>query len=221
MADVTVISSSIVRPENINQSCREKIHLTPFDYTHVDYTQRGLLFPKPDPETRFISRLKTSLSSALDVYFPFAGRLGKVDNQDDSTVSFHVDCNGSAAKFVHAIAESVSPLLALQVTEMKDGVFISFGYNHMVADGASIWNFFRAWSKICSNGQSEDLDRPLVLKGWFVDGIDFPIRIPVSEIQTKMASSGEKSTEGRVFHFTKRNISDLKAKSTAKVALVT
>ncbi|KAJ0231454.1 hypothetical protein HA466_0298790 [Hirschfeldia incana] len=188
MADVTVVSSSIVQPENSSQSCWEKIHLTPFDLNllHIDYTQRGLLFSKPYPETRFISRLKTSLSSALNVYFPFAGRLGKVDHQEDKTVSFHIDCNGSGARFIHAIADSVSvsdllqpdgsvpeffklffpmngvrnvngisePLLALQVTEIKDRVFISFAYNHMVADGASIWNFFRTWSKICKNDTS-------------------------------------------------------------------
>ncbi|KAJ0230458.1 putative acetyltransferase [Hirschfeldia incana] len=246
MADVTVVSSSIIQPENSNQLGREKIHLTPFDLNllHIDYTQRGLLFSKPDQDTRFISRLKTSLSAALDVYFPFAGRLGKVDHQEDKTVSFHINCNGSGASFIHATADSVSvydllqpdgsvpaffnlffpmngvknisgisqPLLGLQVTEIKDGVFISFGYNHMVADGVSIWNFFRTWSKICKNGQRGNLDHPIVLKGWFLDGIDFPIRIPVSETEIKTTSSGETLTKERVFHFTKEIISDLKAK---------
>jgi hypothetical protein len=167
-----------------------------------------------------------------------------VDNHEDHTVSFHVDCNNSGAKFVHAIAESVSvsdflqpdgsvpeifrlffpmnglknidgvsePLLGLQVTEMKDGVFISFGYNHTVADGASIWNFFRTWSKICFKGQRENV-QPLVLRGWFLYGIDFPIHIPVTEIETKTATtSRETSTKERLFHFTKKNISDLKAR---------
>uniref|UniRef100_A0A1J3GAZ4 Putative acetyltransferase n=1 Tax=Noccaea caerulescens TaxID=107243 RepID=A0A1J3GAZ4_NOCCA len=250
MAEVIVISVSIVRAEgNINQSGRTKIHLTSFDLNllQVDYTQRGLLFHKPDPETRFLSRLKTSLSSALEVYFPFAGRLVKVDNHEDNTVSFHVDCNNSGAKFVHAISESVSvsdllqpdgsvpkifnlffpmngvksidgvsePLLALQVTEMKDGVFISFGYNHMVADGASIWGFFRTWSKICFNGQREKI-KPLVLRGWFLDGIDFPIHIPVTEAKTA-TTSREISTKQRVFHFTKKNIYDLKTKVNEEV----
>ncbi|CAH2064495.1 unnamed protein product [Thlaspi arvense] len=78
--------------------------------------------------------------------------------------------NISGARFVHAIAESVSvsdllqpdgsvpsfireffpmngvksiegvsePLLAIQVTEMKDGVFIGFHYNQLVADGSAM-----------------------------------------------------------------------------------
>lgn len=251
MTDITLISSSTVRPQIINQQGREKIHLTPFDlnFLYVDYTQRGLLFPKPDPETHFISRLKTSLSSALDIYFPFAGRLSKVENHEDDTVSFYIDCNGSGATFIHAVAESISvsdllqpdgsvpdfsrifypmngvksidgvsePLLGLQVTEMRDGVFIGFGYNHMVADGASIWNFFKTWSKICSNGQPENL-QPLALKGWFVDGMDFPIHIPVSETETPPPSNELSPTfKERVFHFTKKNISDLKAKVNSEI----
>ncbi|KAG5415052.1 hypothetical protein IGI04_002619 [Brassica rapa subsp. trilocularis] len=202
MADVTVVSSIIVQPENSNRSGGEKIHLTPFDLNllQIDYTQRGLLFPKPDPGTRFISRC----------LLPIRWSLGKVDHQEDKTLSFHIDCNGSGARFIHATADSVSvsdllqpdgsvpeifklffpmnrvkningvseALLALEVTEIKDGVFISFAYNHMVADGVSIWNFFRTWSRICKNGQRENLDRPIVLRQWFLDGIDFPIRIP-------------------------------------------
>ncbi|WZY70384.1 LOW QUALITY PROTEIN: hypothetical protein YC2023_002624 [Brassica napus] len=210
MADVTVVSSIIVQPENSNRSGGEKIHLTPFDLNllQIDYTQRGLLFPKPDPGTRFISRLKTSLSSALDVYFPFAGLLAKwtikktrlchftstatalVPDlftpqlilsrdllQPDGSVPeiFKLFFPMNRVKNINGVSEA---LLALEVTEIKDGVFISFAYNHMVADGVSIWNFFRTWSRICKNGQRENLDRPIVLRQWFLDGIDFPIRIP-------------------------------------------
>ncbi|KFK25764.1 hypothetical protein AALP_AA8G156600 [Arabis alpina] len=247
MADVKVISSNIIQPGNIDQSGQAKIHLTPSDLNllYLDYIQRGLLFPKPDPKTRFISRLKTSLSTTLDTYFPFAGRLVKVNNQEDNTVSFYIDCNDIlGAKFVHAKADSVSvsdflqpngsvpesfklffpvnglrnidglsePLLAVQVTEIKDGIFISFGYNHLVANGVSMWKFLQDWSKICLNDQQENLLQPLILKEWFLDRIDFPVHIPVSEIETEKVIRGERLTKERVFHFTKKNISDLKAK---------
>ncbi|VVB05165.1 unnamed protein product [Arabis nemorensis] len=256
MADLKVISSSIVQPTNIDQSGRAKIHLTPSDLSllYLDYPQRGLLFPNPDPKTHFISRLKTSLSTALEIYFPLAGRLVKVNNHEDNTVSFYIECkDGLGAKFVHARAESVSvsdllqpngsvpeffrcffpvndvksinglsdPLLAIQVTEMKDRVFISFVYNHMVADGVSIWNFFHTWSKICSNGSCSD-HKPLVLKGWFLDGIDYPIHIPVSETERSPPPIREISsvpfTKERVFHFTKKHISALKAKANYEIS---
>ncbi|KAL1226065.1 putative acetyltransferase [Cardamine amara subsp. amara] len=252
MVEVNVISSSIVRPENINKSGRAKIHLTPhdLDLLYLFYPQRGLLFPKPESETHIISRLMDSLSTALEIYFPFAGRLVKVNNQEDDTVSFYIDCDGSGAKFVHAKAETVSvndflqphgsapdfiahffptnnvvscdalvsePLLALQVTEMKDGVFISFGYNHMMADGISFWRFFHTWSKICLDGSVSNF-QPLVLKDRFLEIIDYPIHIPVSEVE--MLPSCEILTKERVFHFSKKKISDLKAKANDEIASI-
>ncbi|VVB09182.1 unnamed protein product [Arabis nemorensis] len=248
---LTVISSSMVRPKNIVQSGRTKIHLTPhdLDLLYLVYPQRGLLFLTPDPETRIIPRLKASLSTALEIHFPFAGRLVKVDNHGDNTVSFHIDCDGSGAKFIHAKAESVSvndllqcngsvpdfithffpannvesrdalisePLLALQVTEMKDGVFISFGYNHMVADGSSLWSFFHTWSKICLNGSRSNSDKLVVLKDWFLDGIDYPVHVPVSEMETPPPSR-KVSTKERVFHFSKNQISYLKSKANDEI----
>uniref|UniRef100_A0A1J3DF83 Putative acetyltransferase n=1 Tax=Noccaea caerulescens TaxID=107243 RepID=A0A1J3DF83_NOCCA len=254
MGDVTVISSTIVQPQNINQSSQPKIHLTPFDlnFLCIDYPQRGLIYPKPDPDFHLISRLKASLSLALETYFPFAGRLAKTHNHEDNTVSFFIDCNGSGARFHHAEAKSVSvsdllqphgsvpdfmkhffpandfktfdgvsePLLAIQVTEMKDGVFLGFCYNHFVADGASMWSFMHTWSKICSSGLASESEQhpPLVLKGWFLDGIDYPIHIPVLE-EKKPPPSRELSSVpiDMVFHFTKKNVSDLKAKANSEV----
>ncbi|EOA24030.1 hypothetical protein CARUB_v10017245mg [Capsella rubella] len=251
---VVLVSSSMVQPVNSNQSGRTKIHLTPFDLSllQFDYPQRGLLFPKPDPDFNLISRLKTSLSLALDIYFPFAGRLVKTENLEDDTASFYIDCDGSGARFLHAEANSVSvsdllqpdgsvpdfakhffpaddfkscdgvtvPLLVVQVTEMKDGVFISYCYNHVVADGVSMWDFLHTWSKICSTGSGFN-PKPLVLKGWFLEGIDYPIHIPVSETERPPPSrelSSVPTTKEWIFHFTKENISNLKSKANSEVA---
>ncbi|KAL1196516.1 hypothetical protein V5N11_023206 [Cardamine amara subsp. amara] len=98
MEDLVVISTSIVRPRNVNQSgCVKQIHLTPWDLylLHMCYLQRGLLFPKPNSNIDItIAKLQTSLSIALEHFYPFAGRLVKVKN-DDGTVSFSVNCDGS------------------------------------------------------------------------------------------------------------------------------
>ncbi|KAF8106000.1 hypothetical protein N665_0149s0030 [Sinapis alba] len=252
MVEVTVISSITVRPKNINKSGQAKIHLTPhdLDLLYLVYPQRGLLFPKPDPNSHIIPRLKAALSTALEIYSPFAGSLVKVNNHEDDTVSFYIDCNGSGVKFIHARADTVSvsdilqsrgsvpnfiglffpandvesydalisePLLAVQVTEMKDGVFISFGYNHMVADGSSFWSFFHCWSKICQTGLGSNF-QPLVLKDWFLDKIDYPIHIPVSEMETP--PNCETSTRERVFHFKRKKISYLKAKANEQIGSI-
>ncbi|EOA13358.1 hypothetical protein CARUB_v10026392mg [Capsella rubella] len=256
---VEVISKSIVRPESYNEeSDRVKIHLTPWDlfFLRSEYPQRGLLFPQPDPETQFVSRLKSSLSVALNIFYPFAGRLVKVENQDDGTASFHVDCDGSGAKFIHASAKSVSvsdvlepldghvpdflkrffpangvtscegisdSLIAFQVTELKDGVFIGFGYNHIVADGSSFWSFFNSWSEICFNGFDPHHRRkfpPLLLRGWFLDGIEYPIRIPTSETDTPNRVVVTSSLiQEKIFRFTSGNVSELKAKANGEVSV--
>ncbi|KFK34284.1 hypothetical protein AALP_AA5G125200 [Arabis alpina] len=155
--------------------------------------------------------------------FPFAGRLVKVNNHEDNTVSFYIDCNDIlGAKFVHAKAESVSVSDFLQPNGAMFlnllGFSSHFGYNHLVADAGSMWKFLQDWSKICLNGQQENL-QPLVLKGWFLDMIDFPVHIPLSEIETaKAATRGETTlTKERVFHFTKRNISYLKDKANGEI----
>ncbi|XP_010426570.1 PREDICTED: uncharacterized acetyltransferase At3g50280-like [Camelina sativa] len=254
--EVVLVSSSIVRPVNSNQTGRTKIHLTPFDFSLLQFSspQRGLLFPKPDPSFNLISQLKASLSLALDIYFPFAGRLVKTENLEDNTVSLFVDCDDSGARFLHAEAKSVSvsdilqpdgsvpcvlddffprnglkncdgapePVLVVQVTEMKDGVFIGYSYNHLVGDGVSMWDFFHTWSKICSSGGSEFKRKPLVLKGWFLEGIGYPIHIPVSMTERPPPPSRESSlvhsTKHWMLHFTKKNISDLKAKANSEVS---
>ncbi|CAH2043191.1 unnamed protein product [Thlaspi arvense] len=98
MQDLVVKSRSIVHPRNIvNQSTDrvKKINLTPWDLLRLRfcYPQRGLFFPKPDSDIEaIISKLKTSLSVALDHFYPLAGRLVKEVNEDDDTVSFLISC---------------------------------------------------------------------------------------------------------------------------------
>ncbi|CAH8387305.1 unnamed protein product [Eruca vesicaria subsp. sativa] len=250
MVDILVISDTIVRPENYKvASERVKIHLTPWDlcFLRTEYAQRALIFPKPDPETNMISQLKSSLSAALKIFYPYAGRLVKINN-DDETTSFYIDCDGSGVKFVHAAAVTVTvsdvldpgynywteffpangvkswegvtkSLLAFQVTELKDGVFIGFSYNHLVTDGASVWSFFRTWTEIFSTGRKKF--PPLSLCGWFLGGIDYPIRVPISETVPSPATGkldAASSLRKKIFRFTSRNISELKAKANGEVA---
>ncbi|CAH8382750.1 unnamed protein product [Eruca vesicaria subsp. sativa] len=252
MADVQVISKTIVQPESYEHgSDPVKIHLTPWDllYLQSNYAQRGLIFPQPDPETNIISQLKSSLSLALNIFYPYAGRLVKVENKDDETTSFYIDCDGSGVTFIHASALTISvsdvlkpadglvpsfingflpvngvknleitePLLAVQVTELKDGVFIGYGSNHMVGDGASLWSFFKTWSEICRTGSDRKMLPPLRLSGWFLDGIDYPIRIPISETVPSPVSSSLLGLQDRVFRLTSKEVSELKAKANDEV----
>ncbi|TQD78441.1 hypothetical protein C1H46_036007 [Malus baccata] len=70
------------------------------------------------------------------------------------------------------------PLLAVQATELADGIFIGCTMNHTVADGTSFWHFFNSWSEI-SRG-SDFVSKAPLLERSFLDGtISTPIRIPI------------------------------------------
>ncbi|CDY30596.1 BnaAnng03710D [Brassica napus] len=62
----------------------------------------------------------------------------------------------------------------------------------------------------------------LNLSRWFLEGVSYPIHIPVSEAEKpppppSRELSSVPVTKDRVFHFTKKNISDLKAKANSEV----
>ncbi|CAL9245104.1 unnamed protein product [Arabidopsis halleri] len=251
---VVVKSTSIVHPKTLNQSDRvKKIHLTPWDLTRLRfcYPQRGLFFSKPDSNIdTIISMLKTSLSVALDHFYPLAGRLVKIFNENDNTVSFFISCDGGfGVKFDHAVAKTITvsdlvksgfvdglfgsfffpatgiknyqgvsnPLLMVQVTELKDGIFLSYGYNHTVADGKSIWMFINKWSEICSiDTGSKSMEISSSLRGWFLDAIEYPIHIPDPGIKPPSYGASTTATiifQEIVFHLTKENVLKLKAKA--------
>ncbi|GLT67439.1 hypothetical protein SLA2020_397500 [Shorea laevis] len=210
--DIRFISTSTVRPTSPSESTR-RIELTPWDLQLLlaDHIQKGLLFLKPTPSQEnklkpsLIDHLKTSLSRTLDIFYPLAGRLVMVEN-DDKTASFFVDCkNLNGAQFVHAVADGITvadilepvyvpdivnsffsmnrvlncegvskPLVAVQVTELVDGIFIGCTLNHTVADGTSFWRFFNTWSGISRGSESDPKSLglgPPVIGSGFLDGI--------------------------------------------------
>ncbi|XP_058752446.1 uncharacterized acetyltransferase At3g50280-like [Vicia villosa] len=106
--------------------------------------------------------------------------------------------------------ESTShPILAVQVTELLDGIFIGFTMNHLAADGKSFWHFINSWSQI-SRGVS--LNKHPSLKRWFPNDIlQLPIRFPFTT--EFIHSSRSTNVAERVFHFTKEKIAELKSKA--------
>ncbi|KAK4480738.1 hypothetical protein RD792_013820 [Penstemon davidsonii] len=46
------------------------------------------------------------------------------------------------------------PLLAVQVTKLKDGLAIGCAFNHAILDGTSTWHFMSSWAAICNGATS-------------------------------------------------------------------
>ncbi|KAK2354174.1 hypothetical protein QL285_091724 [Trifolium repens] len=213
MNSIQVLSTTTIKTpnkKNCDDSSDHTIHLTPWDLQLLPYgvNQKGLLYHHPlnlDTSNQ-IEHLKHSLSSTLEMFPPFTGRL-KIQEHEDNTISCFITCNNEGALFVHAVAENTSiddilgstyvpqilhsffplngiknyegtsnPLFAVQVTELDNGIFIGCTINHVVADGTSIWQFINSWAKI-SKGCLEMTKIP-TFERWFPNGIQLPIRFP-------------------------------------------
>eukprot|EP00253_Pinus_taeda_P026140 PITA_26140 len=177
MGSVSTVSSSTVCPANPTQE--KHCSLSPFDLqlAEANYIQYVLFFQHGFANNSHevtIERLKSSLAEVLVYFYPFAGRL--VDSPDGF---LNIECNDEGAQFTEVVADATLdqillhkspryiqellfplnhsicadgrslPLLAVQVTQLKDAVAIAFSMNHMVVDGYSAWHFINSWSEIC------------------------------------------------------------------------
>ncbi|OIW02238.1 hypothetical protein TanjilG_15121 [Lupinus angustifolius] len=101
------------------------------------------------------------------------------------------------------------PLLAVQITELVDGIFIGISMNHLVADGKSLWHFINSWAEL-SRG-CDVLSKLPSLERWFLHPNRLPIRFPFNEDQIE--KSEDCTNYKRLFHFTKEKIAKIKSKA--------
>ncbi|CAJ1942845.1 unnamed protein product [Sphenostylis stenocarpa] len=211
----------------------------------VQYIQKGILFSTQKHTPIQIHHLQHSLSSTLAFFPLLAGRLVILHHSNavsshilcnNAGVLFvHAVAHNTTLahilqpKYVPPIVQSFfslngvknyegtsQPLLAVQVTELLDGVFIAFTINHVVADGKSLWRFVNSWAEI-SRGSLQISELPS-LQRYFPDGIHHPIHFPFTEEEEKQHSPNLKpqTLPERIFHFTKEKIAELKSKANAE-----
>ena len=224
MAGIRLISTSTVKaashkPEHPTQ----RIELTPWDLQLllVDPIQKGLLFHNPKASqakeaeseseseiTLLVHHLRTTLSRTLDFFTPFAGRLATIENKDNNTISYFIDCNNAGAQFVHAVANGVSvadilepvyvplqlvnsffPLNGVRNYEGISKPLLGVQITELV-DGIFIGctinhtvvdgtSFWHFFNSWSEISRGFDqISKPPVLQRFFLDGIDCPIKIP-------------------------------------------
>lgn len=105
------------------------------------------------------------------------------------------------------------PLLAVQVTELADGIFIGCSLNHSVGDGTSFWHFLNSWSEMSRTGGSE-ISCPPVLERLFIDPCTPPICLPFESprefVERFIPNANLREC---FFAFSADNISKLKARA--------
>ncbi|KAF8756805.1 hypothetical protein HU200_011041 [Digitaria exilis] len=112
------------------------------------------------------------------------------------------------------------PLLAVQVTELVDGVFVGFAYNHALSDGTSCWNFLNAWAEIARLKLSPPgakatrvlkLKPPLIQR-WSPDHGEAaaPIVLPYADLAPLVQRQPAPELRERMLHFSSESLTKLK-----------
>ncbi|KAL0401233.1 UNVERIFIED_CONTAM: putative acetyltransferase [Sesamum latifolium] len=232
-----VVSKCTVFPDQESTLGELKLSVSDLPMLSCHYIQKGTLFTNPPfPVSELVSLLRRSLSQTLAHFPPLAGRL--VTDADgyiyitcnDAGVDFihadgshiHVaDLLGSAdgdvpeaVKGCFAFDETVSyeghfrPILAVQVTELADGVFIGCSVNHAVVDGTSFWNFFNTFAEL-SRGVTKISRTPDFIRDSVLIS---PAVLKLPDGGPQVTFSGDAPIRERIFKFSRESILKLKAK---------
>ncbi|TKY47519.1 acetyltransferase protein [Spatholobus suberectus] len=234
---LTVHSKCTVVPHQNSTLGDLKLSISDLNMLLSHYIQKGCLFPTPSlPSRTLIPHLTNALSRTLSLFPPFAGRL-KTDADgyvyiacNDAGVEF-VHASAAAAgdisvsdllsppdvppafkqlfPFHHKISHTAhsSPIMAFQVTELADGVFIGCAVCHAVTDGASFWNFFNTFAEVsrgatCPSIRLPDFRRESILVSKVV------LQLPED---FKVTFDADEPFRERIFSFSPESIQKLKS----------
>ncbi|KAL7253341.1 hypothetical protein ACSBR1_007799 [Camellia fascicularis] len=232
---LTLISNSTVFPHYKSTLGDIKLSVSDLPMLSCHYIQKGCLFTNPSlPIHSLLSLLKHSLSLTLTHFPPLAGRLstapdGSVYISCNDSGAYFIHANGNHIHIIDILSpihvpemvkdffpfdRTVSyeghfkPILAVQVTELADGVFIGCAVNHAVTDGTSFWNFFNTFAEICRGvkrvSKAPEFRRESVLISEAV--LRFPNGSP------KVTFLVDLELRERVFRFSRESLLKLKAR---------
>ncbi|KAK8334450.1 hypothetical protein V6Z12_A10G271800 [Gossypium hirsutum] len=180
---VTLVSKTMIFPDQKSNLGELKLSVSDLPMLSCHYIQKGCLFTRPSiPINSLISILKQALSKTLSFFSPLAGRL-----YTDRNGYIYITYNDAGVEFHHAKVSyqgHYMPIMAVQLTELADGVFIGCSVNHAVTD---------------------DFTRETVLNSPAV------LRLP--EGGPKVTFNENEPLRERIFSFSKEAIMELKAKA--------
>ncbi|XP_023760419.1 uncharacterized acetyltransferase At3g50280 [Lactuca sativa] len=111
------ISECLIKPlHDLSPEAKQPLHLTPLELfaLNVNYSQKGLLFPKPPPSenqdfsiTAYLDDLRYSLSATLDHFYLLASRLATKIEENPPSYVIYLDCkNSPGVKFIYATVDA-------------------------------------------------------------------------------------------------------------------
>ncbi|KAE8732887.1 hypothetical protein F3Y22_tig00001695pilonHSYRG00028 [Hibiscus syriacus] len=238
-----LVSKSMIFPDQKSSLGDLKLSVSDLPMLSCHYIQKGCLFTRPSiPTNSLVSLLKLSLSKTLSFFPPLAGRLLTDEKGyiyltcNDAGVEFHhARC---VSRFIRDVIGPVHvpelvkefftfdktvsyqghyrPIMAVQVTELADGVFIGCSVNHAVTDGTSFWNFFNTFAEICrkmSNSNNETIDKISRRPDFSRESVLIsPAILKVPDGGPKVTFNENEPLRERIFSFSREAILELKAK---------
>ncbi|XP_009620391.1 BAHD acyltransferase DCR [Nicotiana tomentosiformis] len=181
VTNVKILKKSNVKPHK--PLGKKECQLVTFDlpYLAFYYNQKLLIYKGAENFEETVEKLKDGLALVLEDFYQLAGKLGK-DEEEVFKVEYDDDMDG--AEVIVAAAEGIEvadltdeegtskfldlipcnkilnfeglhrPLLAVQLTKLKDGLTIGIAFNHAVLDGTSTWHFMTSWAELCCGSTS-------------------------------------------------------------------
>ncbi|GFP85064.1 bahd acyltransferase dcr [Phtheirospermum japonicum] len=237
-SSVVIVSKCTIFPEHKSTIKSLRLSVSDLPMLSCQYIQKGVLLPVPPLSSPdLISLLKLSLSKTLSHFPALAGRLqtnaaGHVHIVcNDAGVGFshakapHLsvgallpppeqDIPAAYRRFFQfdstlSYAGHSKPLVAVQVTELNDAVFVGCTVNHAVVDGTSFWNFFNTFAEIARGAKK--ISRPPVFGRDTV--FDSPEVLALPEGGPSATFSGDEPLREKIFHFSREAILKLKLRA--------
>ncbi|MED6169688.1 hypothetical protein PIB30_023712 [Stylosanthes scabra] len=233
---ITIISKCTVYPHKTSTLNPLKLSISDLNMLSCHYIQKGCLYAAPSlPQTTLIQSLQASLSKTLSIFPPLSGTFRTTPSghvyvhSNDSGVDFiHaaaaslsisdlLSTNHASNTFQQLFpfhkklnyTAHFSPIMAVQVTELADGLFIGVAVNHAVTDGASLWHFFNTFAEFSRGALS-----PSRLPDFRRDSIlvsDAVLRLPEGDL--KVSFNSDEPLRERIFSFSRESIRMLKAEA--------
>ncbi|KAM3266724.1 hypothetical protein P3L10_003719 [Capsicum annuum] len=260
MEQVQIISTCLVRATSNESSLHKnisKIEMTPWDLQFLlfDPNQKGLLFHKPKEENNnifkssLIDHLKKSLSHTLDFFPLLAGRFSIVENTNDGTISWFINCNNAGVEFTHARAPNLTVSVILDSTRIPLIVPSLFPLNNTPNFesvtkpllGVQITELFDGFFIGCTINHSvgdgtcfwhffnswseisrgyEVIFKIPILKRYFPEKMNVPIHLPLKlDDDIFFETFKLPLLLERVFHLSKESIAKLKAKANLEMGV--
>ncbi|KAG8377003.1 hypothetical protein BUALT_Bualt09G0123000 [Buddleja alternifolia] len=243
-SSVVIVSKCIIYPDHKSTIKSLRLSVSDLPMLSCQYIQKGVLLPQPPLSSDdLLSLLKLSLSKTLSHFPALAGRLITDDSGhvhilcNDAGVEFH------HAKALHlsvgtlipppdqdipvvyrtffqfdntlSYAGHNKPLVAVQVTELNDAVFVGCTVNHAVVDGTSFWNFFNTYAEVARGAKKVSRSPDFCRDTPF----DSPAVLAFPDGGPSVTFSGDEPLREKIFHFSREAITKLKIRANNMVQL--